>query len=529
MNKEILKRAQIYFEKGNFSDLESFIEKHVKTFKEEGDIGLELSLFRINSYLLKGNYKNFLKIVPDIIEKCLKEDKKKLYIKVLLIKAECLCFIGKFQESKELMDKIEIKINEIESEKNEKKELIGKLEKVKGRYFLNKGKPNKSLEHLSTAERIFNELNLKLELGIVQNLIACAYWQLNHLDKAFNYLDSAVSIFEDLNNKHFIGICLNNMGILKSQIGDYDMAIQNFKLAKVIYEKSGDLQSYAKSINNLGLTYLSIGDIKRSKRLIIKSMEINKKIKNLLEYARSYINLGHIFRSKGDLSNAIKRYNECIKTCENIGSKTLIGEGLFGLILCYIDSNKFDHAKKALSQLKELSESVESESLKTYYKISLAYCLKEKDEKHVEKAIEILKGLIEDPTLFYSYKIFCRIIFFNINLKKWILNPNSQLLHELKVFANQIKKESAHNFSFLSLIYSYLMLSDIALLEGNFKKVKINLKNAEIIVKHYSVKSLRKLIKLKKKGLKKRRVKIDRNKIIKNIRNEVSQMLFLKT
>ncbi len=458
-------------ESGKFPELKSFLDELDIKFKNNKKEQFKIVIIRSNHNILLGEYQYALEIINWVIEQNKFSQESIIYLDAILTRGEALYFLGKYNE---LYRDLKFSEKLLTSLSNNQDQLItqyAKLEQLKGRYFTAKGSFDEVLDHLFQAQSLYKKIKSQFNLAIVQNLIAGAYWKKGEIAKASEFLSLAVEIFTNLKNKKMSAVTLNNLGILRNETGDYDISIQNFKIARQISVEIGDIQNVAKSLTNLGNTYLLIGELEQAQKTFLESLSINKKMGNKYDIAGNFTNLGDLSRARGNFKKAIEFYQKSITIFDFLNVGPAHFDALLGLIVSCIDFNKTSKIRTYLNELENLPQKYSSNKLDYYYKIAKAYYLKHsKSNGDIADARNLFKEIFEDSNVEFEKKTFAIINYCEIILKNWEPSNQHDNLDEVKKLTLILIENAKNAFSFLVLAQSYLILANIAIIEGNINK-----------------------------------------------------------
>lgn len=484
-------------EKSNYAELKSYLNELEIIYENSIKDLLELTNIKSHVNILTGNYQESLKLINWVNDQNKSLQDLPIQVNSGLFKCEALHFLGNFEEGSQELEKIEQLIKILKTDKIQTLRCRAKLEQLKGRYFITKGKLDEALDHLFQSQSLYIEIKAYFNSGLSQNLIAHIYWQKGELNKASEFLNLAINDFTKLRNKKMVGATLNNLSLLKHRAGDNDISIQNLKLARKMAQECGDIQTEADCLGNIGYVYLSIGNLREAYDYFVECLSINEKIGNKYALAANTCNLGGVLRGMGDFKEAIALFQKSISMFKEIKAGPSQFESFVNLILTLVDIRDFASAKTYLLDLENLQHIYPSYKLKIGYKSAKAYYLMHsKNNKDVLNAKNLFREIFEDRKVDFQNKTFSIISYCSIILKTWSFSKNNENLDEVKRITLKLITDARNALSFFILLHSYIILSYTLMIEGNTIEAYQYFLKAEMISKEKNIKLPRNIKKL---------------------------------
>ena len=521
---------QKIFNRGDFKDLDRLLEELKSQFKNNTENLLELNLIKSRHNILTGNYQTALDCTDLVVAKATSLQNDILLIDAHLVRCEALHFLGKYDTFADDINRIESKFQNIPKEGLHFMRQNAKLKQLKGRYHTTQGEYNNALEHLFQSKKLYEKIDLQLDLASTVNQIAQIYWLRGETEKSKESLISAVNIFKQLGNKKMLSLTLNNMGILNDLVGDYDLAIQNFKLALQISIKNEDIQHQGSNRANLGSTYLIIGELDLAEKNFLESLNLNKKMGNTHGIAGCYSNLGHLASINGNFKEAIKYFKMSIEAFKTISQGPLYLVSLVGIIIALIDYNSKSEALNYRGILENLYQQHGTFKIQYLTEITKAYYFKSYgNEKEIIKAKQTFVDIYENSNVEFDWRIFCVLNYSDTILKHLGDLNREESLKEIENLMLDVLKLAKSAVSFRTYAQTYIILAQIEILKKNYNLAKEYLQKAEFISEE---KKLILLDKIRSYYLNieylKKNYKNDKT-ILKDLKQELKEMILIRS
>lgn len=168
---------------------------------------------------------------------------------------------------------------------------------------------------LLKAEHLFEELDLKLELGRARLARGMALTRANKLQGARKELQSAVQVFEEADSPLDLARCLNELGRLQRLTGKPDDAIATLERSIEILEKEEHPAQLGWAHRELAITLWS-DNPKSAEKNLSKALELYHRADEPIELAVTYRYVGDLGAEQGDPEAASHAYREGIVLLE---------------------------------------------------------------------------------------------------------------------------------------------------------------------------------------------------------------------
>jgi len=243
-----------------------------------------------------GDYKSAL----ETTEKVLNSSKKKKYLTIMLdaciIKAEVLWRLGKLDDSFEVLQLANHKIQKTKNQEKVKPQKAGMLYHFGViNYF--KGIFDQALESYMLSLSLSRELNLDQEVGQILNNIGAIYHLQGDLGEALEFYQQSLSIKEKFGNKQELAKSVNNIGVVYFLKGEMDLSLENYLKSLSLKEELDQKQSIALTLNNIGTVYRFTEELELALEKYQESLEIFEKIGNKMHTAEPTFNIANTVNS----------------------------------------------------------------------------------------------------------------------------------------------------------------------------------------------------------------------------------------
>lgn len=221
-------------------------------------------------------------------------EEPELSLRYDLFKAKFLLSLGKLEEAKALLDRVQ-SLQEL---------LAGELEyyywDFSGVYNYHLGQLNESMQFYNKGEKLLEKLPLaeteKAELYYQQGLVNSRLYM---IPTSINYIYTALPIFDQDYNLNRSADCHIILGINMVRIRNYKQAESHFKNALKLSDNIQDIETKKVTYQNLGYLNSTRDKSKDAIYFYKKSLEIDSKvIQSIFLVAREYYKLNDLLTAK---------------------------------------------------------------------------------------------------------------------------------------------------------------------------------------------------------------------------------------
>ncbi|MHA2039432.1 MAG: tetratricopeptide repeat protein [Promethearchaeota archaeon] len=291
------------------------------------------------------------------------------------------------------------------------------------------------------------------------------YLNLGESAQALDYAEKSLKIQEERSDPEGIAGSLYLIGNIHSFNGEFDKALYVCNQILEIEEPSFSTKTRVKFL--LGSIYSLKGEIDRALDYYHEVLSFSKEISltNRLVGA-TWSELGNMYRMKGDYDQAIKFSKLPIESTDKNITRETLGNSLFRLILIYLDLNYRKEAQRYLSQLKDLSNKVESRRFSHWYRIANALVLKASNRSSNRAEAEIiLKQIVEEEDISIWRRNYALIALCEYLLEELENSNEPEILDEINHYISRMLIKS-NNFA------------EVKLLQGRLALIQLNLNDA---------------------------------------------------
>lgn len=488
-----------------------------------------MALSSLSQLYWKGEYLKVLNLIEEKLKN--RELKLKEKISLQLLKARILVEIGQLEDSKKIIEEINIekglrkkemtkyfiekKLITIEilfrSKKEEKlNEEIIFLEKfldeqdffdfvlrAKAYLALRKATILMRQQLLEDAElwlkksfRLFKKLEEKRGMSKVLNNLGILYEKKNDFEKALEYFFNSLELKKQIGNIIDIARTLHNIGKTYVSMGEFTKALKYLEQSLSLKEKIGNLSSIALTLNEIGVIYLMRGELDSAENTFKRIYKIRRKL-GCSNLATPMINLGLINRYRNKLDEAQKYYLAALKTAKENGEWDLLGTIYYNLIDLEVNRNNKEKAQQYLYELEGILEHYNTKNLKIDYLLAKAVLLKNNprviDKAEAQKiyleiaAIKNLEISKKSEAIIYL----CELLFEDYEAFK-----DKKIIEEIENWLNILENEARKQRSHELLANVLIIEAKLNILNQNLEKAEVFLSQAKALVEELGLLNL---------------------------------------
>lgn len=358
--------------------LDAYDNAFAISYKINNKLEFEILVDRVDLLNLLGKREEE-KITIDRLEEIIKEknysNSEEKFLEVLLRKGRYLESISDFDTA--------IKLYE---DYNRKKKEIRVLERL-GMTYYGKSKFSKAVKILNEAlDTARKGNNIKKEADLLRNLgLIC--WKMGDIEKSLEYSEKALELFGTSGDAVSEAHVIANMGNAYLNLNRYDDALECYNKALSVAKEIGDIVFKSRMLTNSGIIYGRFGDHEKSLAYYKEALEIDDRIMNRKGKAIVLNNIGHVYGIVGKFDEALSYFNDALKISEEIGDKTGIAIRLGNIGNCYAHLNQYSEAINYMQKAVDLSIELNLPDYISYYKNELAAIMI--DNKRYDDAIRI--------------------------------------------------------------------------------------------------------------------------------------------
>jgi len=454
-----------------FGEVKNILDKLDKIYEINSAEHLLCLLLRGRLYFYKESYRKATEIAESARVLSLKLNNISQYIDALLIKAHVV-FLGKLEESKQIIDEIESLLNEHKnnSSLNLKRQINDFLimRAVVYRYTALLDQAYDSITQWISNNQKDGE---KLDLSRAYIILGDIYIYKNETDKALECFEKSRILQSELENPTGIATSLQYLALGYYLIGDLDHSQSLCK--KSLSTPNISIFTTSTSLHLIGAIYKMKGELDRALRLYRRTAKIRDIEQYFEEYLTIVLEIGIIYRMKGNYDLALENFLKCYSECKKINSQYGVASSLFHLILTFLDKNNIDQAESYLSELESVSTHTKSESYKNRFLLAKALILRMSRRLHDKTQAELIfKQILENKVLPIQLLLLTLASLCELLLYEMVMMDNLDILYEINPLISKMLKFSEKQ-------NSYLWLSETKLLQAKLSLIKMDIGGAK--------------------------------------------------
>ena len=292
---------------------------------------------------------------------------KKLYLLALLFLVVIISCTKKTTKTTKLSDnefiefisdtnfrKTIFKIDSLTSVNNFSTHQTGLLYYEKGRVLGHLEKDIEAIVSLENALSFFNKENDQKFIAKTNMLLSVSNGFLSKKRKALGQVTTALKIYREINDKKGEAKALNSLAHIEFQYGNFEKSIEFVKQASVIQLNLKDNDALAASYNNIGYVLEQAKLIDSASTYYKKAILLNKKNNRLNSDPQR--NLGYIYASNKENEKSKLLYLEALKIEEQAGRLSLQKEIYDALLDISIKDKSFENSLLYVAKRDSISE-----------------------------------------------------------------------------------------------------------------------------------------------------------------------------
>ncbi|MBY9006673.1 MAG: tetratricopeptide repeat protein [Candidatus Lokiarchaeota archaeon] len=492
-------------------------------------------------YLDKGEFKEGWNFADKMIKEAEHQNNTLGLIDALIGKIENGLALGKYKESKELINKADFIFKKSKNNSN------NEFKKRKGYLIFLEGRIHQQTNEIFKAIKLFKEsIDVREE---VQDKFGILYSLLNWGLLANYYGDSkeaeechskSLKIAEELHVE--AGIIWNtlSLGWINYHSRKIDLAIQNAEKILSISELKGYKYVSTHAFDLIGHCYNLEGNIQKALYFFQKSLIIRQEEEYNHLIPQSYFSIGYIYSQKGDLKKSLEYFNKGLKTPSVENRNTLnpaylismgkvhgelgdyttakrfllqaldllnnknilfyhfltfhisLAKAYHYLIVLSINNNDKENIEDYLTELFNLSENNKGvKQIKQIYSLDKAILLISNNRlMDIMSAGKILKEIIGEKVIAHEIIIEAMLNLCEVLLYELKITGNVDILNELTEILDKLLNIAQTQYLHVLLSETYLMKARISLLHFDINNTRSFLTKAEKIANQHDLKLL---------------------------------------
>ncbi|MFX1254597.1 MAG: tetratricopeptide repeat protein [Promethearchaeota archaeon] len=476
-------QVEKFINEGKFNDALQIVEIFEKRKEITPIDHLTCQLLKSTILNKQGHFKTVLKLTEEILTESRNLGQPLQQIDTLLIKAEALWRLGKFDESFKTIEQGEQVFKKLPRKPSEK---VARREALllfqKGTIYRLRGDYDRALAHHEKALAIQKLTNNKIAIAESLDCLGLIYDLKGDLDQALEYHQQSLTLKETVGNKQSIAASLNNIGIIYYLKGDLDQALKNYEQSLTYFREIGNKHYIAAALTNIGIIYRIKGELERALENYQQSLDLRRDTANKQEIARLLSNIGMIYTQKDQWEEALEYHQRSLALQEEIGNNRDMAITLFQLIHMHLDKNSLDEAQHYLHRLDEINNQGENKAISQRLRLAKALMMKSSTRvRNKLKAAEFLEEIAEEEIIDHRLSIIALLSLCDLLLFELRISGDQEVLDELQARVTKLQEIAKRQHSHWLLAETYVLKSKLALLDLDIQGAQQFLDQAQLI------------------------------------------------
>lgn len=245
---------------------------------------------------------------------------------------------------------------------------IAKINNSIGLIEIKRGNYAAGLEYSLSAIRIFEDRNLRKELGFAYNNLAEAYYKTQQVDKSLEYNLKALNIREQLRDSSGMKISNKNIAMLYAMRNEYRKSIEYYETVLNLVNPNKDKTLKGEILPLIGDQYLLFKEYDKAEGYLVEGLSFNRSIDNKEGILQALNSIGNLNLLKRKTSLAESQILEARELAKNSKNKNEVLKNYKLLVSLDSMRNKFQSAfqwQREYYTLKEELEQLEQPKIPT--------------------------------------------------------------------------------------------------------------------------------------------------------------------
>ncbi|NHJ31539.1 MAG: tetratricopeptide repeat protein [Asgard group archaeon] len=473
---------------GQFQDALKLIEEGLKTkeINKKEELNILVLKSRVKWYL--GDFQDTLQLTDKVIKDSKKLDYNLILLDALIERCYALFWTAELEEASQSLDNgLELlstiqNLPEKEFAKRRafilhlKAMIIGQLGDLENSLEL-------ASEALVSAKESENRPVTIFSLNLIGGIHDFAY----KIEESEKYYNEALKLAEELGNKYFIAYCCFLIGSLQGARFDYEDSIVTYKKGFDLIDEieSTTLKAY---YNDFGRIYIRLHQLDEALECFQEALKYSIIGKHIF-----YGNIGDVYHQKYELEKAREFYLKSIEISDKIGDKRIIPGVLYGLITLSLELKNHKEAQVYLDRLEQISKETGFEHANRLHRFSHIIVLKASGNiGDLYKAVELLDDFLAEKDLRFGWRLDLLYTMLEIRIKELQISSDEKTIEKVKKQAIRLEVEAEEKQFKWFLANIYRLQSKIALIELKAEKAIELLEKSQLIANEIDVELLRK-------------------------------------
>ena len=483
--QDLLKAEKLLY-KCKFGEVKNILGKLEKIYDVNSTEYLAVLLLKGRLYFYKERYRNATEIAESARVLSLKLNNMAQYIDALLIKAHVV-FLGKLEESKQIIDKVESLLNEYKNNSSlDLKRQINDFLIMKAVVYRYTAILDEAYESINQWISNNQKDGEKLDFSRTYIILGDIYIYKNETEKSLECFEKSRILQSELENPIGIATSLQYLALGYYLMGELDHSQSLCKKSITIPKIS--TFTLSASLHILGAISKEKGELDRALRIYKRAAKIREVEQYFEEYLTIILAIGMIYRMKGNYNLALENFLKCYSECKKINSLYGMASSLFNLILTFLDKNNIEQAESYLSEFESVTTLTKSETYNNIFLVAKALILRKSKRLHDKTQAElILMQIIEKEALPIQYLLLTLANLCDLLLYEMDIMDNLDILNEINPLISKMLKFSENQNSYLWLSETKLLQAKLCLINMDIRGAKKLMSEAQKIAEMHDL------------------------------------------
>lgn len=338
----------------------------------------------------------------------------------------------------------------------------------------------KSMFYAEELDRLAVKNGRLKDLALSNKCYGYIYYNLSNYDLALTHFSKANKIYIQLNDKLNQSRMLNNIGLIYNDKSNYTQAITSYYQSLILKQEMKDFAGVARLYNNIGNCYYDQVNLEKALDAYNMSLEISKGLNDKEQMSNSYNNLGIVHKKNKNLKKSLEFLEKSLNIRIELKDSVAIANSLANIGDIFTEEKQYEKAENIYFQSLRIYKrfGYKQEMAVLYMNIAEVKCfLKEYNQSKlfVEESIKLVYE-INDKRLLIEAKNIKSKIFKNLGKFE---KAYYELIDIIKIKDTLYKEESSkiHDLAQYKAVSEMLTKYEI---EANQKKIELLQKQKEV-------------------------------------------------
>ncbi len=351
-----------------------------------------------------------------------------------------------------------------------------------GRVYHLQGDLANGMEYLLKALGMAKELGSEAQSVQIANSIGIVYYQKGEPHAALQHFQECLAAASNADHRIWKSQFLLNCGAAYARLGEFEHAMEYYKRSLAMSRESPFEEASAIPLANIGLVHRERGELGLANDYFEKSLVLFERSGQLLRESTVLGYIAELKRARGDLQAARQGFEKRLNVVNQLGDRIGAADTLCNLVRVAIEMNDRTTAKGHLDELTSIDEALDNKHVHSQCQYATALYLKSSDRfTHKARAQLILQSVSETEDTCYRLVADSMLSHADLLLEELRSSSDPEIINELKHLIDTIQKTATSQYSFWLLAETYLLESHVALLEFDIKKARSLMNEAQII------------------------------------------------